>query len=333
MKLSIFSVPDHHPAGPRTLPELYADMIRQAELADELGFDTYFVAEHHFHEYGGVPNPAVLLSGIAQRTKRLRLAPAIAVLPFRNPLNVAEDYAMLDMLSGVRATLGVGSGYLKHEFAGFGVAGETKRERFDENLALIERLLRGERVTYKSDFITLDAVRLNVAPVQPELPIYVGILRKEAAYHIGRQGRRMLFVPYASVDSFAEIGEMMAAFRQGREDAGLTDHRGSAAITLHCCVGDSDEEVARIAAAPFDLYVATRLYAKSAVYADVMRSGLALFGSVRTVADKLAQLAGMGIDHVVTLQDFGAMPAEHVHRSMRMLIQEALPRAEIAAAA
>lgn len=333
MKLSIFSVPDHHPAAPRTLPELYADMLRQAELADELGYDTYFVAEHHFHEYGGVPNPAVLLSSMAQRTKRLRLAPAIAVLPFRNPLNVAEDYAMLDMLSGGRATLGVGSGYLKHEFAGFGIAGETKRALFDENLALIERLLRGERVTYKSEFIDLDAVRLNVAPVQPDMPIYVGILRKEAAYHIGRQGRRMLFVPYASVDSFAEIGDMMAAFRQGREDAGLLEHRDSAAITLHCCVGSTDDEVARIAAAPFDLYVATRLYAKSAVYADVMRSGLALFGSVATVADKLAQLAGMGIDHVVTLQDFGAMPAAEVHRSMRLLIQEALPRARLAEAA
>ena len=333
MKLSIFSVPDHHPSGPRSLPHLYADMLRQAELADELGYDTSFVAEHHFHVYGGVPNPAVLLSSIALRTTRLRLGPAIAVLPFHNPLTLAEDYAMLDMLSGGRVTLGVGSGYLKHEFAGFGVSGESKRALFDENLALIERLLRGERVAHTSEFARIESLRLNVAPVQAEIPIYVGILRKEAAYHIGRQGRRMLFVPYASVDSFAEIGEMMAAFRQGREDAGLTEHRGSAAITLHCFVGDTDEAVARIAAAPFDLYVATRLYAKSAVYADVMRSGLALFGSVATVADKLSQLAAMGIDHVVTLQDFGAMPAAELHRSMRKLIKEALPRAEIAAAA
>ena len=96
MKLSIFSVQDHYPAQARTVPQLYGEIIAQAELADALGYDTFWVAEHHFHEYGVVPNPAVMLSTLAQRTKRLRLGTAISILTFHNPLTVAESYAGVD---------------------------------------------------------------------------------------------------------------------------------------------------------------------------------------------------------------------------------------------
>ena len=103
MRLSIFSVQDHYPASARTLPQLYGQVIAQAELADRLGYDTFFVAEHHFHEYGAVPNPSVMLSTLAQRTKRLRLGSAISILTFHHPLTVAESYAMVDVLSGIHA--------------------------------------------------------------------------------------------------------------------------------------------------------------------------------------------------------------------------------------
>ncbi len=325
LKVSIFSVQDHHPGRERTLPQLYDQVLRQGVLADELGYHTFFVAEHHFHEYGAVPNPAVFLSGLAGRTTRLRLGTAISILTFHHPLTIAENYAMVDVLSSGRLTLGVGSGYLKHEFAGYGIAGAEKRDRFDENLALVERLLAGERVTHQGRFTSLDAVQINVRPVQREVPIYVAILRKEAAYHVGRQGRRMLFVPYASVDSFDEIAELMSEFHRGREDAGLTDHTDAAAITLHTHVAASDQEARREAEGAFNLYVATRLYAKSAVYDDIIRSGLSLFGSVETVAEKMLRLKCMGLDHVLTLQNFGLLPETLVQRSMRMMMEEVVP--------
>ncbi len=121
MRMSIFSVQDHYPSGPRSVQQLYGEIIAQAELADRIGYDTFWVAEHHFHEYGVVPNPAVMLSSLAQRTTRLRLGTAISILTFHNPLTVAENYAMIDVLSGGRLVYGVGSGYLSHEFAGFAV--------------------------------------------------------------------------------------------------------------------------------------------------------------------------------------------------------------------
>jgi Luciferase-like monooxygenase len=85
------SVLDHHPGRGRTLAQLYDQVIGECEHADRLGYDSFLIAEHHFHEYGGVPNPAVLLPLMAARTERIRLGPAICVLPFRNPIEVAES--------------------------------------------------------------------------------------------------------------------------------------------------------------------------------------------------------------------------------------------------
>lgn len=327
MKLSIFSVQDHYPKhSVRSVRQIYEELMTQAELAERLGYEGIFVAEHHFHEYGVVPNPAVMLAGIAQRTKRLKLGSAISVLTFHNPLTVAESYAMLDTLSGGRLIYGVGSGYLKHEYDGFKVDGRFKREVFDENLALVERLLRGERVNFQGKYNDIPGVQLNVRPLQAEIPLHVAVLRSEAAYHVGKQGRRMMCVPYASLDTFDEIGALVGEYNRGREEVGLHSSIGTGIVTLHAHVAETDEEASRVAAQPFDLYVATRLYAKSATYSDILRSGLGLFGSVETVADKLVRLHEWGVDHVLTLQNFGLMPAVDVHRSMQLFAEEVMPR-------
>ena len=188
MRYSILSVLDHYPGRPRSVGELYEQVLVQGELAEALGYEAYFVAEHHFHEYGAVPNPAVLLATMAQRTRWLRLGTAISVLTFHNPLTVAETYAMLDVLSGGRLVLGVGSGYLKHEFEGFRIDPAEKRERFDEALEVLQKALTGERFSYRGKHIRIDNVAINVTPLQrPTPPIYVAVLRREAAYHIGRR--------------------------------------------------------------------------------------------------------------------------------------------------
>src|SRR5258708_36593476 len=114
MRLSFFTVQDHYPGRPRSVPELYKAVVALAERADELGYDAFFSAEHHFHEYGVVPNPAVLLSAIAQRTTKLRLGSAIATPPFHDPVNVAEAYALVDVLSGRRLVVGLWCGDLQH---------------------------------------------------------------------------------------------------------------------------------------------------------------------------------------------------------------------------
>jgi len=333
MRMSIFSVQDHYPSLPRSVAQLYCEVLVQAELADALGYDTFFLAEHHFHEYGVAPNPAVMLAAIAQRTKRLRLGTAIAALTFRNPVTAAESYAMVDQLSDGRLVLGVGSGYLKHEFDGFGADPAVKRERFDENFAVLRRLLQGERVTFKGAFNALDGVRINVPARQTEIPLYVAILRAEAAYHVGRQGFPLISVPYASVERFEDVATLVAEHRRGLAESGRAEMDDAAVICFHTHVAESEAEARRIAAEPFDRYVATRLYAKRSTYDDAMRNGLSLMGSVDTVVDKLMALHDMGIGHVMALQNFGAMPEADVHRSMRLLMQEVMPRVEARIAA
>src|SRR3712207_6139179 len=112
MRYSVFSVNDHHPRLPRTVPELYAQGMRQFELAETLGYDTFFCAEHHFLQHGVVTDPAVMVSTLARRTERIRLGTEISILAFHDPRRIAETYAMLDMMSRGRLVFGVGSGYL-----------------------------------------------------------------------------------------------------------------------------------------------------------------------------------------------------------------------------
>jgi alkanesulfonate monooxygenase SsuD/methylene tetrahydromethanopterin reductase-like flavin-dependent oxidoreductase (luciferase family) len=327
LRLSFFTVQDHYPGRERDIPQLYADVIALAEHADALGYDIFFSAEHHFHEYGVVPHPAVLLSALAQRTRRLRLGSAIATLPFHNPINVAEAYAMVDVISGGRMVLGVGSGYLKHEFAGYGIDGAEKRERFDEALGILRRLLRGERVTIEGRFTRLQDVALNIRPVQPQIPIYVAVLNKEALYHVGRQGNDVMCVPYASVDRLAEVGEMVRSYQRGRSEAGL-DPAETGLWTFHTHVAESDAECRRQAEKPFNLYVETRLYAKQQTYDDILASDLALFGSVERVVEKILRLHEMGIRHIVALQNFGLMPQEQVRAAMTRMANEVMPAAQ-----
>ena len=327
MRYSILSIGDHYPDRPRSVAGLYDEVIGQCALAERLGYEAFFTAEHHFHEYGAVPDPAVLLTAMAARTSRIRLGTAISVLPFRNPLTVAESYAMVDMLSGGRLVLGVGSGYLAHEFEGFGVSPEEKRDRFDEALEVLRLALSGGPVDFDGRYHKVDGVTLNVAPVQRPVPIHVAVLRPEAAWHVGKAGNSIFCVPYASVAGMEDVETLFRSFVEGRAEAGLDGAGDAAAFAFHTFVAETDEEAREMAAEAFELYVATRLYARRQVWDDIMASGLSLMGSVETVAEKLRLLAGWGLGHVLTLHNFGGLAPEAVERSMRLFAEEALPRA------
>lgn len=326
VRYSLFSVQDHYPDLPRTIPELYDQVLAQCRLAEGRGYDTFFVAEHHFHEYGAVPHPAVMLANLAAQTTHIRLGSAISILTFHHPLTVAESYAVLDIVSRGRVTLGVGSGYLKHEFAGYAVDPAEKRERFDESLVILERALAGERFSHAGRFHRIDEVQLQVRPIQqPSIPIYSAILARPAAYFVGRQGRNVLSVPYGSVDTFDQVGELAAEYRRGIAESGRTDG-GDFIACFHTHVADTDDACRQRAARAFDRYVETRLYAKRQTYDDIWRSGLALFGSPDTVAAKVVRLHDMGIRHVMLLHNFGAMAPADVEDSIRLYADEVMPR-------
>src|SRR5579871_4889609 len=327
LRYSVFSVNDHHPRLARTVPQLYAQVMRQCELAEELGYDTFFCAEHHFHEYGVVPDPAVMLAALAQRTRRIRLGTAISILTFHDPRRIAETYSMLDMMSGGRLVFGVGSGYLAHEFVGYDADPREKRDRFNENLDIVVRLMAGETLSYTGRFSKSEKVVLNVRPHEGRVPpVYVAVLARDAAYHVGAQKNRIFTVPYASCKDFADIGTMLEEYRRGRLQAGLAPDDDDHVFTLHTYVARTDEEARAECKAAYDLYVDTRLYAKKHVYEDIIANGICLFGSVETVVEKMCRLHEMGVRHVAGMHNFGAMPANLVERSMTLFAREVMPQ-------
>jgi putative FMN-dependent luciferase-like monooxygenase len=127
--------------------ERYRLAAEQIAHAERCGFDTAWVAQHHFHEHeGGLPSPFVFLGHVAARTSRIRLGTGIITLPLELPVRVAEDAIVLDLISGGRLELGVGNGGNPTAFAGFGLDGEDRNEIFTRNLARLRGVLSGEAV-------------------------------------------------------------------------------------------------------------------------------------------------------------------------------------------
>jgi len=317
LRFSIFSVLDHYPDGPRSVRQHYEETLENLVLAEELGFEAFWIAEHHFHEYGIVPNPAVFLAAASQRTSRIGLGVAVSALPFRNAVLTAEDYAMVDTLSGGRVHLGVGSGYLKHEFHGFRLTGDRKRERFDEGLDAIETLLAGKALDRDSEFVRAGDVTLNVQPVQEGgPPIYVAVLRREVAYHVGKAGRRMLSVPYASVTDLREVKGIVDDYARGWSEGGHAGPAPDIGFAFHGYVAETDEAARAEAETAFDTYASSRLYGKSAGWDEITSRGYCLFGGPESVRQRLDDMKGLGVRHIMLLTDFGGLAREKVQGSL-----------------
>ena len=184
MKLSAFTVVDEY--GSATGSRRLHEVVDLAEAADRAGLSALWIAEHHFLPSGVCPAPPVLLAACGARTQRLRLGSLVSVLPFHSPIELAEQFAVLDRLLDGRLNLGVGSGYIPTEFAGFGIDPASKRERFDAHFATLLAALRGEVV--RAEGVGAAPVRINVRPVQPpDPPFWVAVQRRDAVAHVARK--------------------------------------------------------------------------------------------------------------------------------------------------
>src|SRR2546430_1310330 len=183
---------------PLTAPraDVYAHALEEARLADELGFEAVWLAEHHFSPYGICPSLAVLAAAIARETRRVRIGTSVIVAPFAHPLRIAEEWAMVDILSGGRIEFGLGRGYQPKEFRGLGVSMEKTRERFDECLEVIRRAWTEERVTFEGEFYTVRDVRVLPKPVQkPHPPFWTAAVSPDTYTLAARKGFKILTAP------------------------------------------------------------------------------------------------------------------------------------------
>ena len=170
---------------------LYSETLDQIAWGESHGFDDVWLSEHHFIEDGYLPSILPVAAAIAARTKRIRIASGVLLMPFHNPVRLAEDIAVVDVISGGRFELGVGVGFKHEEFEGFGVPFKERGARTNQSLEIIRRLLSGETVTFKSDFFNFKNIKVTPEPIQkPHPPIWLGgftaaALRRAARYGDG----------------------------------------------------------------------------------------------------------------------------------------------------
>ncbi len=327
LRLSTFTILDHYPG--RGIGDRIRDGIELCELADELGYDSCWVGEHHFSEFGVMPNPAVWLAAVAQRTKRIRLGPAVSVLPFRHPLQVVEDYAIVDQLSRGRLNLAVGSGAIPAEFDGFDMDISEKARRFDEALDVVRAAVRGEPVHHEGDYIRIDRVGTNVPPVSPNgPPLYVATNRIDAARQVGARGDNLLTLVPPDSEGPGIVTGRLRAHREGAAKSGLdVDH----AVAIMAHVAESDEAARQNARPALIRFLQTHedvpSEAAERVFRDACERRSVLCGSPETFAAGLRQLQDAGARHVVLWADFGDLPKTSVERSLRLSVRTA-PTAE-----
>ena len=159
----------HHPVGENPLLQFRRD-LDLVEHLDKLGYDEFWCGEHHSSGWEMIGSPEMFLAAAAERSKRIKLATGVVSLPYHHPFNVAQRMVQLDWMSGGRAIFGSGPGALASDAHTLAIDPMTQRDRQDEAIGVIRRLMRGERVTAKTDWFTLQDAALQLLPLQEDMP-------------------------------------------------------------------------------------------------------------------------------------------------------------------
>ena len=177
----------------RSFVDVYRDEIALAEYAEELGYDTIWLTEHHFADDGYSPSLVTLAGAIAARTERVRIGFNLLLLPLYDAVRLAEDLAALDVISGGRIDVGVGQGYAPHEFAGFGIDLADRLGRFREGLDVMHGLWTEDTFSYDGKHYQVRDARLCPRPVQqPAPPMWIGATSLPGVRRAGRRGAHLL---------------------------------------------------------------------------------------------------------------------------------------------
>jgi alkanesulfonate monooxygenase SsuD/methylene tetrahydromethanopterin reductase-like flavin-dependent oxidoreductase (luciferase family) len=322
MQLGAFSVVESR-AGV-ALEELggrYDELLRLVETVERSGLGSFWVGEHHFQTSGLCPSPPVLLAAAGQRTSSIRLGSLVCVLPFHRPVDVAEEYSLLDVLLHGRLNFGVGSGYIPLELEGFGVPPGSKRERFDRNLHQVLEAFRGMPIEGEGG----SPVRINVrSPQFPHPPVWVAAQRRESVAHIAGAGHSLALLPYATFRDLSDLGEAIREYRSALPEGVV----GTVSVALPVYVGEDLPRATRA----LDRHLESRAAIVSGYYegtvrrgppkvtaAGVGRCGFSLFGSPEVVSERLAEFERIGVDELLGMFDIGDLPSAEVVQSVRRI--------------
>lgn len=340
MKFGIFMLMQSPDMLPST--EMYANALEQARLAEELGFDYVVLAEHHFSSYGYDPNPLLLVPAIAAQTKRVRIATAVVVLPLRHPLQLAEDIAMLDVLTGGRIEIGFGTGYQQYEFERFHVPLSENRAIFEESLDVVTKALTEPSFRHEGRYFQIPETTILPRPVQlPHPPFWRATNSVETMASALRRGMNVISGGTASTT--ARVVNSWHAFQDAVELSGkgwpqefivqrgihITDSAAAARAEVHHGVWHT--RTARLLTSnqlPVDrgraLTPMTDLVGEEDpdfLYDDW------LFGTPDTVVAKMERLArDTGMTYFNCCFSIGQIEQAKILRSMELFAEHVMPR-------
>jgi alkanesulfonate monooxygenase SsuD/methylene tetrahydromethanopterin reductase-like flavin-dependent oxidoreductase (luciferase family) len=244
----LFTSHPHKDREPYPHQGVHARVTDEIIAADRLGFDTAWLAEHHFStEYGIMPDVWVYAGYLAALTKRIRLGMAVVTLPLSNPVRVVENAAFVDILSGGRVALGLGSGYRKYEFDGFGLDFDARRDMQDEALALMTDLLRTGKTSRKGKYFTAAIAgdyELLPQPVQkPYPPLYLAGGTDRSIGTAGKLGFGLMLSTLTPFDTLAsQVAHYRANLAEASKEARANPGFGHVDIARWVYVAETDAQ-------------------------------------------------------------------------------------------
>ena len=327
MKFGLFGGARVSDAGPRTDSQGYDTFVEYVVEAERLGFESLFLVEHHFTGAGQVSSSMSLLAYLAAKTSKIRLGTGVVVLPWHNPVLVAEQAATLDLLSNGRFDFGVGRGYRKAEFDSFGIPLEEAAERFDEAIEVIRKSWSSkERFSHQGKRWRYENIIVE-PPVrqQPHPPLWLGAGNPDAIRRAAREGFNLLLDQVASI---ALVGERVKIFREECERVGRRYQPGMVGVTRGLYLAQTPQErITQQARRAEILGTIGGIRQPNAVACDPEQDDAPLFGSPAEIIERLQALERAGVGFVLASDPSGNID------TLRTFAHAVMPamRADIAA--
>ncbi len=327
--------------------------LEQIEWTEELGFDEVWLTEHHFIDYGLAVDPTLLAAAAATRTRRVRIGLAAAILPFHHPIRIAEQLALVDIISRGRLDVGIGRGNRPVEFAGYGVPHIENRERMDEALEILLRAWTEECFSHEGRFFTFKDVGVIPKPLQkPHPPMYQVCVSKDSIENTALRGwpmlNSMLRGPVEQLLTHRDI-YVSALEKAGRSEADVKALLGRWGVSRQIYVAPTDAQALseakdaelwyqeafrrfvvpeRIEDAHPTLQPGFRALAEklARINWDELVAETLAFGSPDTVARHLERMREIGVGQVLCWMTFGGLAQDKVRRSMELFAREVMPR-------
>jgi len=237
MKFGLLTLFDQY-AEECTEEQYYKHFFDEVSYAEELGFDSIWIGEHHFCRYI-CPAPQVIAGAIAQRTKKMRIGTAIALLPHHDPIRLAEDYALVDLISGGRLDLGVGRGFIKSTYDGFNQSMDESRGRFNECLDIIEGSWTQTKFSYSGKFYKANNITILPRPLQkPAPPVFMAAAASEESFvAAGQRGHSLMLAPF--FQSRGRLKDNVALYKETLKNSGFPSGRPEIVSGYHSFIDET----------------------------------------------------------------------------------------------